>query len=478
MTHRTKASVCCSPGRWAGQRAAKPRGLGTQICVGLLVTLCMVVGSHSARAQPEHFVDMTGKTQWKISLTAPANDDGRHLAIGWTRLPLPVTPVVVLVLRRPAVASDSNAPTPRATGYGDPGSVSLDFLLNLGTPPATPGWTFPIKDREWSVGSQHGLWTLVAKSVDDPSSAIVDKIDAGTAYVYAFVHALPTETDDKYYGFVGTSVVSWKVSGRAAWFNMAKLGYLGLILLTGAGLFGFTWLAKRRTLFVRRIAGIDAIEDSIGRATEMGRPVLYVTGVDEAQDIQTIAGLLILGHVAKITAEYDTDIRVANAFPLTMVIAEEMVRQGYANAGRLDAHKPENIMFITSEQFAFAAGVNGIILRERPATNIYFGKFYGESLMLAETGFIAGAVQIAGTAELTQMPFFIAGCDYTLIGEELYATSAYLTREPDQMAQLKVGDMLKVVVALLVVLGVTFATLANNNVYPFTRFNFMETLFP
>ncbi len=440
--------------------------------------LTAVGGAGNASAQPDPAVDLTGKTQWKIQLNAPVNDDGRQLIIRWTRAPVPTSNVMVLVLRRPAQASDGNQPTLRATGYGDPGAVSLDFLLNLGTAAGTPGWTMPIADREWSVGSQHGMWTVVAKAVDDPTTDIVDKIDANTTYVYAFIHALPTPTDDKYYGFVGTSVVSWKVGGQASWFNTAKLGYLGLILLTGLGLFGFTWLAKRRTLFVRRIAGIDAIEDSIGRATEMGRPVLYVTGVDEAQDIQTIAGLLILGHVAKITAEYDTDIRVANAFPLTMVIAEEMVRQGYANAGRLDAHKPENIMFITSEQFAFAAGVNGIILRERPATNIYFGKFYGESLMLAETGFIAGAVQIAGTAELTQMPFFIAGCDYTLIGEELYATSAYLTREPDQMAQLKVGDMLKVVVALLVVLGVTFATLANNNVYPFTRFNFMETLFP
>lgn len=477
MTHRSTAPC----GHASAQPLRHPRqvrALHLRLLYCLLVALTMLVNVRSAFAQPDNFVDMTGKTRWNIELSAPANDDGRHLAIRWTRLDTTDSQNTVLVLRRPAIASDSNTATQRATGYSDPGLVSLDFLLNLGTPADRPGWTTPVLDREWSVGSMHGVWTVVAKSATDPKTAMVDKIEANVSYVYAFVSATPAGTNDKYYRFVGNSVVSWKVSGKAAWFNMAKLGYLGLILLTGAGLFGFTWLAKRRTLFVRRIAGIDAIEDSIGRATEMGRPVLYVTGVEEAQDIQTIAGLLILGHVAKITAEYDTDIRVANAFPLTMVIAEEMVRQGYANAGRLDAHKPENIMFITSEQFAFAAGVNGIILRERPATNIYFGKFYGESLMLAETGFIAGAVQIAGTAELTQMPFFIAGCDYTLIGEELYATSAYLTREPDQMAQLKVGDMLKVVVALLVVLGVTFATLANNNVYPFTRFNFMETLFP
>jgi hypothetical protein len=187
--------------------------------------------------------------------------------------------------------------------------------------------------------------------------------------------------------------------------------------------------------------------------------VLYVTGIEEVTDIQTIASLLILGHVAEMTAEYDTDIKVANTYPMTMVIAEEIVRNGYANAGRLDAHRPENVMFITSEQFAFAAAVTGMILRDRPATNIYLGRFFAESLILAETGYLTGAVQIAGTCEFTQLPFFVAACDYTLIGEELYATSAYLSRDPDQIAQIKAADVVKVVAAAVVIIGVIFATL-------------------
>jgi hypothetical protein len=446
----------------------------------LLVASVLVCLATTVVAQPDP-PPVENQVQWALHIASPANDNGKQLEIGWKRTPKPVNKVQVLLLRREAVDSDDDKdPHKFRTGLGmSADRISLDFLLSRGKfEPRSSGFSFSIQSRTWEVGSQHGYWTVVASVDADPAKDIIDKVEASKQYVYALITALPTETPDKYFAFIGDSIISWKVAPKAHWFNTDKLGYLALILVTGGGLFGFTWLAKRRTMFVRRIAGVDAIEDSIGRATEMGRPVLYVTGVDEAQDIQTIAGLLILGHVAKITAEYDTEIRVANAFPLTMVIAEEMVRQGYANAGRLDAHKPDNVMFITSEQFAFAAGVNGIIMRERPATNIYFGRFYGESLMLAETGFVAGAVQIAGTAELTQMPFFIAGCDYTLIGEELYATSAYLTREPDQMAQLKVGDMLKVIVALLVVIGVTFATLASNNIYPFTRFNLMEILFP
>jgi hypothetical protein len=212
------------------------------------------------------------------------------------------------------------------------------------------------------------------------------------------------------------------------------------------------------TIYVRRIPGVDAIEEAVGRSTEMGRPVLYVTGVEETQNIQTVASLLILGHVAEMIAEYDTDIKVANAYPLTMVLAEEIVRQGYANVGRSDAHRPENVMFITPEQFAFAAGVNGLILRERPATNIFLGRFFAESLMLAETGYVTRAIQIGGTAEITQLPFFVAACDYAILGEELYAVSAYLSREPQLMAQLKSTDLVKGIVVLLIVAGAISAT--------------------
>jgi hypothetical protein len=149
-----------------------------------------------------------------------------------------------------------------------------------------------------------------------------------------------------------------------------------------------------------------------------------------------------------------------------MVVAEEIVRQGYANAGRIDAHKPENVMFFSSEQFAFAASINGLVLRDRPATNIFLGRFFGESLILAETGFLTGAVQIGGTAEITQLPFFIAACDYAVIGEELYAVSAYLTREPTLLATLKAADLVKVLIIALVLISALLATAQVYNLGP------------
>jgi hypothetical protein len=286
--------------------------------------------------------------------------------------------------------------------------------------------------------------TTVVDEVPDPDAAYSYAVRAERAPAGA---AAPVEVGPP--AFVGPE------RPRAAWFDARRSFLLVVVLGTLVLLVFFYDRARRapKAMYVRRIPGIDAMEEAIGRSTEMGRPVLFVPGIEEIQDIQTIAGLLILGHVAEVAARYDTEIRVTCAIPLVMVIAEEIVRQGYQNAGRPEAHRPGNVQFVSSEQFAFTAGVNGIILREQPATCLYFGRFYGESLVLAEAGHVNRSIQIAGTAELTQLPFFIATCDYTIIGEELFAVSAYLSRDPRQLSALKATDAVKAAILVLILAG-------------------------
>ncbi len=206
-------------------------------------------------------------------------------------------------------------------------------------------------------------------------------------------------------------------------------------------------------LFVRRLAGIEAVDEAIGRATEMGKPILYVLGLGSAADIATIASYTILGRVAKKVAEYQTRLIVPCYDPITMTVAQETVKTAYADAGRPDDYNEDMVYFVTQSQFAYVAAVNGTMLRERPATNIYMGLFYAESLILAETGALAGSIQISGTDQIAQIPFFIVACDYTLIGEELYAASAYLGREPLLLGSLKAQDYAKAAFIVLAIIG-------------------------
>jgi hypothetical protein len=244
------------------------------------------------------------------------------------------------------------------------------------------------------------------------------------------------------------------VQSYGQWFHTGKIPVAGFVCMFLVFTVTFVQLAKKgRNLYVRPLSGIEAVDDAIGRATEMGRPILYVLGIGTATDVSTIASFSILGRVAKRVAEYQTSIIVPCYDPIVMAVAQEVVKSSYFDAARADDFKQESVFFVTNYQFAYVAAVNGIMMRERPATNIYMGKIMAESLLLAETGTMAGSIQIAGTDEIAQIPFFIVSCDYTLIGEELYAASAYLGREPVLLGSLKAQDWAKVVIMIVALIG-------------------------
>jgi hypothetical protein len=247
---------------------------------------------------------------------------------------------------------------------------------------------------------------------------------------------------------------SQPVASSPQLFNTARLNILIAMVIFFALVIYYIESAKKgKTLFVRRIAGLDAVEEAVGRATEMGRPIIYVPGLGGVSDIATIASLNILGEVAKKVAQYDSALLVPCRDAIVYTVASEIVKESYAKAGRPDAFKQDSVFFITSEQFAFAAAVDGLMAREKPATNFFLGMFWAESLVLAETGAQTGAIQIAGTDSVYQLPFFITACDYTLIGEELYAASAYLSREPLLLGSLKGQDYGKIIILVIVTVG-------------------------
>ena len=229
-----------------------------------------------------------------------------------------------------------------------------------------------------------------------------------------------------------------------------------LIILVGI------MLAQKRDLFIRRIAGLEALDEALGRATEMGKPVLFAHGLHPMGSVSTIAAINVLSRVANRTAEFNTELRVANNDPVVMAVSQEVVKESYLNAGRPDAYSEDSVFMVATEQFSYAAALDGMMVRDRPATNIFMGYFYAESLLLAETGASIGAIQIAGTDSYTQLPFFITTCDYTLMGEELYAASAYLAREPKLLGSLKGQDIGKAALLIVMILGTLLATVLEN----------------
>lgn len=270
---------------------------------------------------------------------------------------------------------------------------------------------------------------------------------------YYYLKAVYIDSSDQ-------SAIIGPVKSKAQWFNTDRINVL---IITFIICFLVIWYIERakkgERLFVRRIAGLDAIDDAVGRATEMGRPILFSFGLGVITDIVTIAALSILGKIAKKSAEYQTKLLVPNYDPIVMAAAQETVKQAYLEAGRPDLYNENNLPFLTTDQFGYAAGVDGMMVREKPGAVFWQGYFFAESLILAETGHAVGAIQIAGTTAITQLPFFIAACDYTLIGEEMFAASCYLKPDPQMLGSLKGEDFAKAIIVIIFTIVVIVGTL-------------------
>ncbi len=246
------------------------------------------------------------------------------------------------------------------------------------------------------------------------------------------------------------------VKAREQWYHTGKTPlFLAMLLFSAAIVWNIYHARSGKDVFIRRIPGLEAVEEAIGRATEMGRSILYILGLGGVDNVATIASMTILGQVARRTADYETSLRVPCNDPIVLNVVREMVKASYLDEGRPDAYNEDDIFFLTNDQFAYAAGVDGMMIREKPAAVFLQGTFFAESLLMAETGNSIGAIQIAGTDSEHQLPFFIAACDYTLIGEELYAASAYLSREPMLLGSLKGQDWGKLLIFAAIILGVS-----------------------
>ena len=232
----------------------------------------------------------------------------------------------------------------------------------------------------------------------------------------------------------------------------ARIKFAAIILVSITLYYYIDRARSGEEIYLRTIPGLKALEEAVGRATEMGKSVLFVPGISDMDQVETITGLNLLGHVAEHTAKYETSLNVPVSKSIVMEAGRDICKESYLKAGRPDLYSDDMVHYISDEQFAYAAGVNGIMEREKPAACFYLGKFYAESLMLAETGNSIGAIQIAGTGSPAQIPFFVTACDYTLIGEEFFTASAYLSKKPELVGSIKGQDIVKLLVMIAMVL--------------------------
>lgn len=229
---------------------------------------------------------------------------------------------------------------------------------------------------------------------------------------------------------------------------------LTLMLLFGGVILLALWRARHKLPYVRPIPGIVSIEEAVGRATELGRPVVFAMGEGDIRDIVTHASLSILEYIARLAARLRASFIAMVRKPDVYPFAENIVRDAYRSEGAAEDFRPEEqVRFLSDDGIVYAMSTARLIQEAPAGCALFFGGFFFTSLLMTEPGAQSGVLQIAGDPTLGQIPFFVCTCDYTIIGEEFFAAGAYVSSDPTVRGALVGQDFIKVVLALLVLVG-------------------------
>jgi hypothetical protein len=309
--------------------------------------------------------------------------------------------IILILISSPVWADQTPAPPTEVVGRDTPndagGSITLTWKKS---PDDGAGKNNVISYQVLRSSQKDGPYLLIG----DVTAGAEQFLDNNTKDRIKYFYKIKAISNE---GF-SLSLLSPAIVSRAQWFDTTKIYILAMSVILFSAILYFISKAKSgKELFIRKIPGLEAVDDAVGRATEMGRKIIYIPGINDMDDIQTIAGITILGRVAKLVAGYEAKLEVPVCRSMVMVACRETVKEAYLNAGHSDAYNDNMVHYLTDDQFAYAAACDGIFVREKPAAIFLMGTFFAESLVLAETGNSVGAIQIAGTARPAQLPFFV-----------------------------------------------------------------------
>ncbi|MCY4057910.1 MAG: fibronectin type III domain-containing protein, partial [Gammaproteobacteria bacterium] len=131
---------------------------------------------------------------------------------------------------------------------------------------------------ETAAGAAQDPWVSLGTAGPGEETWTFSSAERGVRYSFKVVAATADSSAD-------SEIVTGE--SRAQWFDWNKLW----ILIIGGTICFFVILfiqlaTRGRKLFVRKIAGLEAVDEAVGRATEMGRPVVFVPGIMDMDNVQ------------------------------------------------------------------------------------------------------------------------------------------------------------------------------------------------
>jgi hypothetical protein len=244
--------------------------------------------------------------------------------------------------------------------------------------------------------------------------------------------------------------------------ELAILLTAGLLLLFAVLLLFFTARVRAgQQPYLRQISAFESLKGFAGRAVEAGRPLHLSLGIGSMANATTadsLAGLYVLNYLAEQSATTGTHPTVSMADPTVMLFAQNELRTTHLNNPQGLETAYNNVFWIAPQPAAYAAGVMSLLSVDDVEANVMVGRFGDEYLLMGETAARRNMDHIGGTSDPNTLPFIYASAQDLLMGEEIYATGAYLQRRVSHIGSLLAQDTMRWIIFLVILGGVIAAS--------------------
>lgn len=240
------------------------------------------------------------------------------------------------------------------------------------------------------------------------------------------------------------------------------IGLVSLLIIAGSIIYYMQRAYAGQLPKLRRLAAVNQIDEILGRCVEMGRPAYYLmdtVNMDTPSVLApTVAAFQILAYTARSAARLGAKFFVPVVQGLAYTISTEIVDEAYRAENKSDELKLEEAVMYLPDGADRMYIINHM-WSDGMAGAFFIGSWYHKAVIFTENAARVGAMMLGGTDTTHNIPFIVAICDYSIIGEELYALGAYVSEDPTVSSSLAGQDVGKFIALILIILGSILLTL-------------------
>jgi hypothetical protein len=212
--------------------------------------------------------------------------------------------------------------------------------------------------------------------------------------------------------------------------------------------------AKTKTIAFRKLPAAFRLRRAIGLAVEDGTRLhvsLGSSSLIQSTNTSALTALATLDRIEQLASTSDQPPICTSGDGGFQMLSHNVIKQNTVESNTRDQMDASLAQMSGATSFAYAVGAADAMHDAGVSANVYMGKFGPEAGLLCDAAEEKHAYTIAGSNSITGQAVFFALADDPLIGEELYALPAYLGAQVAHQASLRVEDILRFLIILLMV---------------------------